>query len=137
MEIKRYDIYDEKEILALYKSVGWENYVSNPQMLEKAFRNSLLTLASYEDDRLVGIVRTVGDGASVVFVQDLLVHPKYQRRGIGTALLTEILRTYDAVYQIQLLTDHSDESIAFYRSLGFVPVEDTGCCAFIRLRTGM
>ena len=40
-------------------------------MLRKAYKNSLYVLAAYADGKLVGILRAVGDGASVVFLQDL------------------------------------------------------------------
>ena len=29
-------------------------------------------MAAYEDDRLLGIIRAVGDGATIVFIQDIL-----------------------------------------------------------------
>ena len=77
--IKKYNAYCESEILPLYESVGWTNYTSNPRMLERAYNNSLCTFAAYVDGNVVGIVRAVGDGASLVFVQDLLVSPQYQR----------------------------------------------------------
>ena len=62
MEIKEYLSYDEKEILALYESVGWTAYTENPAALRLGFAHSLLTLAAYEGERLLGLVRTVGDG---------------------------------------------------------------------------
>src|SRR5699024_7342854 len=75
MEIKEYLSYDEKEILALYESVGWTAYTENPAALRLGFAHSLLTLAAYEGERLLGLVRTVGDGHTIVFIQDILVHP--------------------------------------------------------------
>lgn len=85
--ISEYMSYDAEEIRFLYESVGWMNYTARPEMLKKAFENSLAVLGAYEEDRLIGIIRAVGDGASIVFIQDLLVLPEYQRRGIGSALL--------------------------------------------------
>lgn len=60
-------------------------------MLAAPYKNSLCVLGAYDGDNLVGVVRAVGDGASVLFVQDLLVLPKYQRQGIGTRLLKTLL----------------------------------------------
>lgn len=70
MEIREYTEYRAEEILPLYAAVGWTAYTDEPSVLERGFRNSLLVLAAYEDGAPVGIVRAVGDGATVVFVQD-------------------------------------------------------------------
>ena len=119
MEIREYGTYNEEEILQLYASVGWTAYTDHPDVLQKGFEHSMLTLAAYEEEELLGIIRTVGDGYTVVFVQDILVLPKHQRKGIGTALLQAILDRYDHVRQIELATDNTPETIAFYKSMGF------------------
>ena len=40
MELREYTNFNQKEILSLYTSVGWENYTRSPQMLERAYENS-------------------------------------------------------------------------------------------------
>lgn len=94
MEIKEYSNYKEDEILRLYNEVGWIAYTEKPEVLEQGYKNSLLVLAAYEKDELLGIIRVVGDGHTIVFVQDILVFPNYQRKGIGTALLKAVLYRY-------------------------------------------
>lgn len=133
MEIREYTEYHEDEILRLYTSVGWTAYTDDPNALNQGFAHSLLTLAAYEGERLVGIVRTVGDGYTIVLVQDILVFPEYQRQGIGTALLQEVLNRFCHVRQIQLATDQTEKNIAFYRSLGFLELTEMGCCGFMRI----
>lgn len=130
--IREYTGYDEREILPLYESVGWSNYSRNPAMLRQAYAHSLRVYAAYDGDALVGVIRVVGDGFSVVFVQDLLVQPDHQRKGVGTALLRKVLEEYEDVYQLHLLTDNTEKSVAFYRSLGFRMDSDIGCIAFSR-----
>ena len=71
MEIREYTQYDEADVLRLYAAVGWTAYTDNPEALRKGFANSLLTLAAYQDGELIGICRAVGDGETIVFVQDL------------------------------------------------------------------
>ena len=61
------------DLLALYSSVGWTNYTNNPTMLEEAVKASLWQLAVYDEEELVAYIRLVGDGHSVLLVQDLLV----------------------------------------------------------------
>lgn len=128
--IRKYQNYNEDEITNLYKSVGWINYTNNPQMLKEAYANSLKILGAYNDEKLLGVIRVVGDGHSVVFIQDILVYPEYQRQGIGTALLQRILTEYKHVYQKHLLTENSEKMIQFYKSLGFTMDTDMGCRAF-------
>jgi GNAT superfamily N-acetyltransferase len=132
VEIKEYKNYQEDEILRLYTEVGWTAYTENPQVLEQAYKNSLVVLAAFEDDELLGIIRVVGDGVTIVFVQDILVFPNFQRKGIGTALLKYVLDRYSEVRQVELMTDNTPKTIAFYKSLGFSEFSEIGCCGFMR-----
>ena len=91
MEIKEYTEFKQSEVLDLYTQVGWTAYTENMLALEQGYKKSLLILAAYENDELLGIVRAVGDGFTIILVQDILVYPKYQRHGIGTALLRPFL----------------------------------------------
>lgn len=133
MEIREYTSFNEPEVLNLYSSVGWTAYTDHPDALRKGFEKSLLVLGAHEQDTLVGILRAVGDGATVVFIQDILVKPDYQRRGIGTALLTEALSRYSHVRQIQLATDNTEKTKAFYHSCGFRELSEIGCCSFMKI----
>lgn len=133
MEINEYKGYNEAEILALYNSVGWIAYTQNPVVLRDGFANSLLVLAAYEGEQIMGLVRVVGDGQTIVFVQDILVFPIYQRRGVGTALLKAILKRYAHVRQIELATDREAKTLAFYKSLGFQEISELGCCGFMKI----
>ena len=128
--IREYQNYNEDEIISLYKSVGWINYTNNPQMLKEAYKNSLKILGAYDAEKLLGVIRVVGDGHSVVFIQDILIYPEYQRQGIGTALLKHILQDYKHVYQKHLLTENTEKTIQFYKSLGFTMDTDMECRAF-------
>ena len=132
MQIREYTEYNADEIRRLYSEVGWTAYTENMAALEQGFRNSLLVLAAYEKDNLLGIIRVVGDGFTVIFVQDILVFPAKQRQGIGTALLRAVLDRYSDVRQIELTTDNSPRTIAFYKSLGFSEFSEIGCCGFMK-----
>ena len=133
MEIREYKTYNEPEILRLYASVGWTAYTDHPEVLRQGFENSMLTLAAYKDDQLLGIIRTVGDGHTIVFVQDILVYPEHQRKGIGTALLQAILDRYCYVRQIELATDNTEKTIVFYKLMGFKEMSEIGCCGFMKV----
>lgn len=133
MQIKKYTEYCEPEILNLYNSVGWTAYLKNAELLKTAFANSLSVLAAYEQDELQGIIRVVGDGCTLIYIQDLLVFPEYQHRGVGTALLQAILHEYRHVRQIVLLTDKTDKTVKFYRKSGLREVGDLNCLAFMKM----
>ena len=132
MQINPYLQYCEAEILPLYKAVGWSNYYEHPEMLQQAYAGSLCILAAYEDEKLIGIIRAVGDECSILFIQDILVYPEYQRKGIGTALIRAVLEQYPHVYQIELATDNTEKTVSFYKSLGFRAMQEIGCCAFLK-----
>ena len=134
MKIKEYTEFKKDEIWQLYTQVGWTAYTENMTALERGYKNSLLVLAAYENEELLGIVRVVGDGATIILVQDILVYPQKQRQGIGTSLLKAVLERYADVRQIQLVTDNTPKTVAFYQSLGFVELEKLGCCGFMRAR---
>lgn len=132
MRIEEYKTYDEADILRLYGSVGWTAYTASPEALRQGFAHSLLVLAAWEDGELLGILRAVGDGYTIVWIQDLLVFPAHQRRGVGSALLKAALDRYQDVRQIQLATDSTPKTAAFYKSMGLHPFSECGCCGFMR-----
>ncbi len=133
MEIREYKTYQEDEIQNLYASVGWTAYTDDMEALKNGFANSLLTLAAYNGEKLVGLIRTVGDGHTIVFIQDVLVEPEYQRKGIGSALIQAVLERFHHVRQIELATDNTPKTIAFYKSLGFREMSEVGCCGFTKM----
>ena len=132
MEIREYSEYNENEIAALYASAGWTAYTEDLPALREGFENSLLVLAAYERDELLGIIRVVGDNATIIFIQDILVFPVHRRKGVGTALIGAILERFSHVRQIELTADNTPESIAFYRSAGFREFRELSCCGFMR-----
>ena len=129
--IKKQEIVKIEDVLHLYQAVGWTNYTHQPQMLEQALSNSLAIYMALDGDAVVGLVRLVGDGFSSVFVQDLIVFPSYQRQGIGGALMKKALGDYKDAYQIQLVTDQTEKTLGFYRSLGFETLSTFDCTGMI------
>ena len=132
--VREYIEFKEEEVLSLYQSVGWTIYASDPEKLRRAFEKSLYVLGAYDGDILVGILRAVGDGDTVVFLQDILVRPEKQGRGIGRRLMAEFFRKFADVRQIQLLTDDIPATVGFYRAVGMVPAEELHFKSFVKLR---
>ncbi len=122
-----------EELVALYDAVGWGVYTRDPDNLERAVRQSLwVSTARDARGQLVGLVRVVGDDATIAWVQDLLVHPDHQRQGVGTVLLRAALERFAHVRQLALLTDSQEATLAFYRSLGLLPAQALGTCCYVR-----
>ena len=126
--IRRQEIVKLEDVLHLYQAVGWTNYTHQPQMLEKALSHSLAIYLARDGDAVVGLV---GDGFSSVFVQDLIVLPCYQRQGIGSDLMKEALGDYKDAYQVQLVTEQTEKTLGFYRSLGFETLSTYDCTGMI------
>lgn len=122
------------QLLALYADAGWTAYTSDPERLIRAVERSLSVATAWENDQLVGLARAVGDGETILYIQDVLVHSSFHHGGVGTQLTAMLLRAYPEVRQVVLLTDDSPATLSFYSSLGFQPAADKGCTAFVQFR---
>ncbi|MBS8085254.1 GNAT family N-acetyltransferase [Streptococcus suis] len=131
---KQHPQLDFQAVLELYASVGWTNYTDRPAMLQKALEHSLFVLAAFDGNRLVGLLRAVGDGHSIVFIQDILVLPTYQRQGIGRHLLEQAVTHFPGIYQLHLLTDNTEKTRSFYEAIGFTAVDSLDCVAYTYLK---
>ena len=129
--IKKQEIVKLEDVLHLYQAVGWTNYTDQSEMLEQALSHSLAMYLAFDGEKIVGLIRLIGDGFSSVLVQDLIVLPIYQRQGIGSALMKEALEDYKGVYQIQLATEQTEKTLGFYRSLGFETLSSFQCTGMI------
>ena len=74
----------------------------------------------------------IGDGYTIVFIQDIIVYPEKQRQGVGSALLKAVIDRYAHVRQIELTTDNTPKTVSFYRSMGFAEFSEIGCCGFMK-----
>ena len=127
ISVRKQDVVKLEDVLHLYQAVGWTNYTHQPEMLEQALSHSLAMYLAFDGEKIVGLIRLVGDGFSSVLVQDLIVLPIYQRQGIGSALMKEALEAYNDVYQVQLVTEQTERTLGFYRSMGFETLSTYGC----------
>lgn len=122
----------KEEIMTLYSDAGWHAYTSNPDLLMRGIKNSLLVYTAWVDNELAGLARIVGDGNTIIYIQDILVLGKYRRMGIGRTLMRMIKDQYTHVRQIVLMTDNNNETHGFYTSVGFSPADENGCRAYLQ-----
>lgn len=133
MSIREYrEETDFAEVFGLYESVNWRNYTDDRQILKSALSNSHKTYVFSQENRILGLVRTISDGFTICYIQDLLVHSDYQGRGIGRELIKHILLSNENIRQIVLMTDAKEELKNFYSKAGFREIKDD-LSAFVRL----
>jgi ribosomal protein S18 acetylase RimI-like enzyme len=108
------DYYD------LFDTTGWnKEYNFNKRDLEKAIKNSWYTLSIYDFDKLVGFGRIIADGVHHALIVDLIIHPDYQGKGLGTQLLERLVircKKY-SIRDIQLFA--AKDKYGFYEKLKF------------------
>ena len=113
-----------ESLLQLYSSVGWSAYTNNIDSLSKAIQGSSYVCAVWDNDTLIALVRCISDDASIMYLQDVLVDPRYQKKGIGRILVQKALARYSHVRQKVLLTDNRPEQLRFYESLGYKNIKE-------------
>lgn len=112
----------EYEFCYLIEQIGGNR--PNILQVRTAIENSIVTFSVYNEDFLIGMGRVIGDYGYSFFIKDILIVPKYQKMGIGTLLLNEILRYIEGItpkgwnVTVELMSALNRES--FYERLGFM-----------------
>ncbi|WP_394188276.1 GNAT family N-acetyltransferase [Paenisporosarcina quisquiliarum] len=124
---------DKEHLEKLYNDVEWFAYTKDLELLQQALLQSLEVISAWSGERLVGLIRVIGDGLTIVYIQDILVLNSYQNQGIATHLLQEILKKYNDVRQKVLLTEEAPEVRNFYEKNGFQSCDKGSLVAFAKL----
>jgi ribosomal protein S18 acetylase RimI-like enzyme len=96
----------------------------NPDDLKVAFANSMHKCFVFDDGRLIGVGRALSDGVDCSYLCDVAVHPDYQGRGLGKAII-DTLKDLSAGHRKVILYANPGKE-GYYRKLGF-----------LRMRTAM
>jgi ribosomal protein S18 acetylase RimI-like enzyme len=91
-----------------------------PDDLKRAFANSMYKCFVLEDGALVGAGRAVADGVDCAYLCDVAVHPDFQGRGLGKAIIIRLKEMSAGHRKIILYANPGKEG--FYRKLGFLPM---------------
>lgn len=73
----------------LTDSVGWGT--RDEAVVYKALKNSLFCLCAYDNDRLIGFARIIGDETIFLYIQDVMVLPEYQGKKVGTGIMERLI----------------------------------------------
>ena len=91
--------------------------------MEKEYKNPLLTsyyhIAVYEKESLIGYIDCVSNGVTDAYIQDLMVHPDYQGRGIGTDLMQKMIDYLKKKHIYMISVVFEEKLKPFYEKFGF------------------
>jgi GNAT superfamily N-acetyltransferase len=113
---------DPENILALYRANGWSS-ADKPRQLFLALQHSHALITAWDSEKLVGLGNALSDGHLVVYYPHLLVHPKYQGKGIGRMIMQKLGEKYAGFHQQILVSD--GKAVDFYKKCGFAKASDT------------
>lgn len=119
-----------EEFNYLTNSVGWGIRKNN--IIDEALRNTLYSLCVYDDNKLIGYGRIIGDKTIFLYIQDIMVIPEYQSKHIGTGIMENVLKQINEYKKInpniRTYLGASKGKEAFYEKFGFIsrPNEDLG-----------
>ena len=112
------------EYNALRSLAQWPTF--QEPLVRKALANSLYCVCIELDDVIVGMGRIAGDNAIYLHILDVIVHPAYQRKGIGTLIMNALMGYVDTVASkntnIGLMCSKGREE--FYKGFGFITRPD-------------
>ena len=117
-----------KEFNYLTDSVGWG--MRDENIVEEALNNTLYSLCVYDDEKLIGFGRIIGDKTIFLYIQDIIVIPEYQSKKIGTGIMNNLINKVNEYKKINpairtyLGADKNKEG--FYKKVGFKVREDAG-----------
>ena len=107
------------ELQQLFISASWSDGAENPEMLKyfnMPFINSTLVISAWDGDKLVGVVRVLSDKIIRSIIYDLVIFPKYQRKGIGEELVRRCVEHFPSS---EWLVQTTQEIYPYYEKIGF------------------
>lgn len=114
------DLYELEE---LCDAVGWSRRPM--RKVKKAIEHSFLVGSMWQQRgnsrRLIGFARATSDHAFNATIWDVVVHPDFQGKGLGKALMKYMIKKLrsEDISNITLFAD--PQVVNFYRRMGFMP----------------
>ncbi len=111
-----------QEFNLLYDSVGWGAYDKN--ISKKALDNTYYSVSIYDDDKIIGYGRLIGDAICFMYIHDIMVIPEYQNKKIGTIIMNKLLGKVDEIKKenpdLRVYLGATKGKEEFYEKFGFV-----------------
>jgi ribosomal protein S18 acetylase RimI-like enzyme len=86
---------------------------------KKSLMNSYFYICCFNDNELIGFLDVVSNGITDAYIQDIIVKPQFQGKGIGKKLMNMAIEKLkeDGVYAISVLFHESN--LEFYKKFNF------------------
>ena len=104
----------------LFQTTGWnKEYNFSVKDLARAIQNSWYAISIYHSNDLIGFGRIIADGVHHALIVDLIIHPGYQGQGLGSQLLSKLVRKCkdNKIRDVQLFA--AKDKSEFYERSGF------------------
>nr|UNJ15556.1 GCN5-like N-acetyltransferase [Cyanidiaceae sp.] len=111
-----------KELNNLCSLVGWDKRPLEKlkKIIIESFKVFFIITIIDGVEQLVGFARVTSDSTFVAIIWDFVIHPKFQKRGLGTILILEIIKELKKKEIIHIFLFADVKAISFYRKVGFV-----------------
>lgn len=111
-----------KEYLSLMSAVGWSSSM-NDEMVQACLSAAVFAVVAEDSvsGNVVGCAFVLGDNASFYYIKDVMVHPDWQRKRVGTALMRALTRWLEnnAANNALVGLYTGDNLAPFYQQFGF------------------
>ncbi len=116
---------NDLELKELFSTVEWQVSRHIDRLSAAMYKYDNL-ITAWDGARLVGLVCSLDDGAVTAYINYLIVHPDYQRMGIGKELMRRILNEYRDFMRVELIADAG--ATEFYDKLDFDAINAVPMC---------
>jgi len=116
IQIKETKDIPRDQLVEIYTLNKWSS-AQRPELLYSALTHSHSLISAWVNGKMVGIANAISDGYLVVYYPHMVVHPEFQGKGIGTAMLEALQKIYGGFHQQMLTAD--GKAIEFYKKCGF------------------
>lgn len=116
---------NDSELKELFSTVEWQVSRHIDRLSAAMYKYDNL-ITAWDGARLVGLVCSLDDGAVTAYINYLIVHPDYQRMGIGKELMRQILNEYRDFMRVELIADAG--ATEFYGKLDFGAINAVPMC---------
>ena len=125
-----------EEFNKLYDSVDQGAY--SKEISNKALDNTLYSVSVYDDDKIIGYGRLIGDTICFIYIHDIMVVPEYQAKGIGTLIMHKLLEKIEEIKKenpsLRVYLGASKDRESFYKKFGFIERTDANLGAGMILK---
>lgn len=120
------NINNVDEFNLLYDSVGWGAY--DKKISKKALNNTYYSVSIYDDNKIIGYGRLIGDGICFMYIHDVMVMPEYQNKKIGTSIMNKLIEKIETIEKenpdVRVYLGASKGKEGFYKRFGFIERQD-------------